>query len=153
MSSASKKWLEEPNKPMMPPSTYGLTLQVDFAWSKFRNIIASRGADGHLTPLYIQNFRPAKPQLRFERVADHTNIAKGTIHSFSISGDCILHGREIILKPLKRWKSEYNYLSHALGGTPISWIANSTLKVWDFVCVNSITQEPIAKLSANFWAL
>ncbi|RYO26078.1 hypothetical protein AA0113_g3943 [Alternaria arborescens] len=144
---------EESNKPTKPLSSHGLTLQVDFAWSKFRNIVASRGAGGELTPLYVQHFRPAKPQLRFERATDHMNIAKGTIHSFSISGDCIIHGREIILKPLKRWKTEYNYLSHALGGTPVSWIANSTLKVWDYVCINSATQEPIAKLSVNWWAL
>jgi hypothetical protein len=153
MSIASETAWEEPNKPMMPPSSHCLTLQVDFAWSKFRNTIASKGPNGQLTPLYIQHFRPAKPQLRFERANDHNTIAKGTIHGFSISGDCIIHGQELILKPLKRWKTEYNYLSHALDGTPISWIANSSLKVWDYVCVNSITQEPIAKFSVNLWAL
>ncbi|KAL1795601.1 hypothetical protein ACET3X_005825 [Alternaria dauci] len=144
---------EEPNMPTVPLSSHGLTLQVDFAWSKFRNIVASRGTGGQLTPLYIQHFRPAKPQLRFERAADHKDIGKSTIHSFSISGDCIVHGREIVLKPLKRWKTEYNYLSHALGGTAVSWIANSTLKVWDFVCIKSVTQEPIAKFTVNWWAL
>lgn len=157
---------------MSPLSPGGLTLQVDFAWSKFRNIVASKGADQQLTPLYVQHFRPAKPQLRFERATDHTIIAKGTIRkstyiiykafsdsvlrrldNFSISGDCIIHGQEVILKPLKRWKTKYNYLSHALDGIPITWTANSTMKVWDFVCINSATQESIAKFSVNLWAM
>ncbi|KAI4663080.1 uncharacterized protein J4E79_004394 [Alternaria viburni] len=143
----------EPVDSMSPLSPSGLTLQVDFAWSKFRNIVASKGAGQQLTPLYVQHFRPAKPQLRFERASDQTIIAKGTIHSFSISGDCIIHGQEVILKPLKRWKTKYNYLSHALGGIPITWTANSTMKVWDFVCINSATQESIAKFSVNLWAM
>ncbi|KAI4621937.1 hypothetical protein J4E81_010914 [Alternaria sp. BMP 2799] len=145
--------LAEPVGSMGPLSSSGLILQVDFAWSKFRNVVASKGADQQLTPLYVQHFRPAKPQLRFERASDHTIIAKGTIHSFSISGDCIIHGQEVILKPLKRWKTKYNYLSHALGGIPITWTANSTMKVWDFVCINSATQESIAKFSVNLWAM
>ncbi|KAI4666936.1 uncharacterized protein J4E88_010357 [Alternaria novae-zelandiae] len=148
--------LAEPAEPvgsMGPLSSSGLTLQVDFAWSKFRNVVASKGVDQQLTPLYVQHFRPAKPQLRFERASDQTIIAKGTIHSFSISGDCIIHGQEVILKPLKRWKTKYNYLSHALGGIPITWTANSTMKVWDFVCINSATQESIAKFSVNLWAM
>ncbi|KAI4916217.1 hypothetical protein J4E85_010305 [Alternaria conjuncta] len=143
----------EPVDSMSPLSPSGLTLQVDFAWSKFRNIVASKGAGQQLTPLYVQHFRPAKPQLRFERASDQTIIAKGTIHSFSISGDCIIHGQEVILKPLKRWKTKYNYLSQALGGVPITWTANSTMKVWDFVCINSATQESIAKFGVNLWAM
>ncbi|KAI4643381.1 uncharacterized protein J4E78_009850 [Alternaria triticimaculans] len=143
----------EPVDSMSPLSPSGLTLQVDFAWSKFRNIVASKGAGQQLTPLYVQHFRPAKPQLRFERASDQTIIAKGTIHSFSISGDCIIHGQEVILKPLKRWKTKYNYLSQALDGVPITWTANSTMKVWDFVCINSATQESIAKFSVNLWAM
>jgi hypothetical protein len=27
------------------------------------------------------------------------------------------------------------------------------MKVWDFVCVNSATQEPIAKFGVNIWAV
>ena len=167
--------LAEPAEPvdsMSPLAPSGLTLQVNFAWSKFRNVVASKGADQQLTPLYVQHFRPAKPQLRFERASDHTIIAKGTIRkfdcttckthsdsllrrldSFSISGDCIIHGQEVILKPLKRWKTKYNYLSQVLDGVPITWTANSTMKVWDFVCINSATQESIAKFSVNLWAM
>lgn len=138
-----------------PDTSQGLTLQIDFAWSKFRNQISEKNGD-HLEPLYIQHFRPAKPQLRFESVSDNSHIASGTIHSFSISADCTIRGHEIALKPLKRWKTEYNYLSKTLasgsGPVPITWIANSSMKIWDFVCLNA-NQLPIAKFSVNIWAL
>jgi len=136
-----------------PPTAHSLTLQVNYIWGKFRNEIFSKDADGHVTPLYDMHFRLLKPQLRFIRVVDKAQIAKGTVNGFSISGECMIHDRKLTLKPLKRWKTQYNYLSHALDGVPISWIANSSMTVWDFVCVNSVTQEPIAKFAVNLWAL
>jgi hypothetical protein len=134
----------------------GLTLQVDFAWSKFRNIISEKNGST-LTPLYIQHFRPTKPQLRFDSAHNNANMATGTINNFSISGECTLHSKTITLKPLKRWKTEYNYLSSTLSPdpstpVPISWIANSSLKIWDFVCLDA-NHLPIAKFSVNWWAL
>lgn len=135
----------------------GLALQVDFAWSKFRNTVSEKNGDD-LKPLYIQHFRPTKPQLRFESAIDGSNIATGIIHSFSISGDCTIRGYEINLKPLKRLKTQYNYLSRAFAsGTnsvpvAITWTANCSLKRWNFICLDS-DQLPIAKFSVNVWAL
>jgi hypothetical protein len=134
----------------------GLTLQVDFAWSKFRNIVSEKNGN-QLTPLYIQHFRPTKPQLRFEDASNKMQIATGVINNVSIAAECTLHGQTIAIKPLKKWKTAYNYLSTAVSTTSspvaISWIANSSLKVWDFVCLDSATQTPIAKFSVNWWAL
>ena len=143
----------EPQSPTKPLASHGLHLQVNFLWTKFRNEISAKRPNGSVLPLYVMHRRPTKPQLRYERASDKTYIGKGSINTFSISGDCIIHGQEVILKPLKRWKTQYNYLSHALGGLPVSWIADCTLKLWNFVCINSDTQEPIAKFSVNFWAL
>lgn len=148
---------QHPDSPIQHFDTpTGLTLQVDFAWSKFRNIISEKNGD-QLTPLYIQHFRPTKPQLRFDTAHDNVNMASGTIHNLSISAECVLHGKTIPLKPLKRWKTQYNYLSTALSPdpsapVPISWIANSSLKLWDFVCLDA-NQIAIAKFSVNWWAL
>jgi hypothetical protein len=133
----------------------GLTLQVDFAWSKFRNIVSEKNGD-QLTPLYIQHFRPTKPQLRFETAHDNVKIASGTIKNISISAECELNGKTIELKPLARWKTKYNYLSTTLSpdSSPvaISWITSSSMKIWDFICVDA-NQIAIAKFSVNIWAM
>jgi hypothetical protein len=130
---------------------------VDFAWSKFRNVISEKSSTGQLTPLYIQHFRPTKPQLRFDSASDNKQVATGVIKSVAISADVTLNGHAIALQPLKRWKTQYNYLSSTLSPdpntpAPVSWIANSSLKLWDFVCLDA-NQLPIAKFSVNIWAL
>ncbi|KAJ4985358.1 hypothetical protein SVAN01_09113 [Stagonosporopsis vannaccii] len=134
----------------------GVTLQVDFAWSKFRNIVSEKDGD-KLTPVYIQHFRPTKPQLRIEDATNSTQISTGTINNVSIAAECTIHGHKIDIKPLKKWKTAYNYLSSTLSSsgspTPITWITTSSMKIWDFICIDSTTQAPIAKFSVNFWAL
>ena len=62
------------------------------------------------------------------------------------------------IKPLKRWRTQYNYLSHAIPSVnsdpvPVNWVAKCSLKLWNFVCINTQTQEPIAKFSVNIWAI
>lgn len=146
--------------PGSPPTHFetpsGATLQVDFAWSKFRNIVSVKDGD-KLTPVYIQHFRPTKPQLRIEDATTNTPVSTGTINNVSISAECTIHGHTIDIKPLKRWKTAYNHLSTALSSTggpvPITWVTSSSLKIWDFVCLDSTTQTPIARFSVNWWAL
>ncbi|KAL6704920.1 hypothetical protein ACN47E_007465 [Coniothyrium glycines] len=156
---------EEALHPYHASEPKGLHLVVDFTWSKFRNIINEKTADGRVQPLYIQHFRATKPQLKFGRAdpSDATkevdaNFATGVINSVAIDGESTINGRSIHIKPLKRWRTQYNYLSHAIRSStsapvPVNWIAKCTLKVWDFVCINAQTQEPIAKFSVNFWAV
>lgn len=145
-----------PDSPLKDYETpTGAHFQVDFAWTKFRNVVSEKIGD-QLTPVYIQHFRPLKPQLRIDDAATNTQISTGTIHKFRIAAECIIHGRAIEIKPLSKWKSAYNYLSPTLspsGPVAISWITNSNLKTWDFICVDSATQTPIAKFAANWWAL
>lgn len=154
MSTSPKLTSGEQFQPLSPN---GLTLQIDFAWSKFRNVVSEK--DGlQLTPLYIQHFRALKPNLLFDRAADNTQFATGTINNISIAASCTIGTQTIPIKPLKRWKTQYNYLSNAFStpsspAIPISWIANSTLKTWDFVCLDATTQMPIAKFAVNFWAM
>lgn len=160
MSQTSETTQTTPQLPDSPIQHFdtptGLTLQVDFAWSKFVNTVSEKDGD-NLTPVYIQHFRPTKPQLRFDSAPDNVNIASGTINNVSISAECTIRSQNITLKPLKRWKTQYNYLSTALSPdpntpAPISWIANSSLKIWDFVCLDA-NQMPIAKFSVNWWAV
>lgn len=134
----------------------GLHLRVDFAWSKFKNIISEMNGD-QSTPIYIQHFRPLKPQLRLDNASDNQQIATGTINTFAIGAECTVNSQNIAIKPVKRWKTHYNYLSTNLSSdpsapTPITWITNSSMKIWDFVCLDA-NQIAIAKFSVNFWAL
>lgn len=143
-----------------PPKDFetpkGVTLQVDFIWSKFRNIVSEKDGD-NLTPVYIQHFRPTKPQLRIEDATNNTQISTGTINNVSIAAEFTIHGQKIDIKPLKKWKTAYNYLSSTLSSTgspvPITWITTNSMKIWDFHCIDSTTQASIAKFSVNFWAL
>lgn len=143
-----------------PPTNFetpqGVTLQVDFAWSKFRNVVSEKDGD-KLTPLYIQRFRATKPQLRIEDAATNTPISTGTINNVSIAAECTIHGQQIDIKPLKKWVTAYNYLSTTLSTTgspvPITWVTTNSLKIWDFICLDSTTQKPLAKFSVNWWAV
>ena len=145
-----------------PPTPPGLHLQIDFSYRKFKNLVSEK-ANNTLTPLYAQRFGVLKPQLKYDALAPDgtapTSIGTGTIMNVSISAECTLHGETIDLKPLKRWKTQYNYLSRAFSHSdngnpvPITWVTETSLKIWDWVCINSATQEPIAKMSVNLWAL
>jgi hypothetical protein len=86
-----------------PSAPDGLVLHVDFKWSKFHSIISEESGQNR-TPRYIQHFRPSKPQLRFNSADDSTQIGSGAYSQISISGDCMVNGRAIELKPLKRSK-------------------------------------------------
>ncbi|CAI6331974.1 unnamed protein product [Periconia digitata] len=146
-----------PESPLKDSATStGAVLQIDFAWSKFRNIVSEKNGK-QLTPVYIQHFRPFKPQLRVEDVATKTQISTSVINNISIAAECSINGKSIEIKPLRKLKTAYNYLSTTLSSTgkpiPISWVATSDMKTWDFVCIDSTTQDPIAKLSANWWAI
>ncbi|KAH9871033.1 hypothetical protein J1614_006607 [Plenodomus biglobosus] len=182
MSSAPKSSSPEPDT-ITPLAPSGLHLQIDFLYKKFQNRISSK-QDSTLTPLYIQHFGFTKPQLRFDSLASGTavQIGTGTANIVSIDSECVLHGHHIALKPLKRWKTEYNYLSpyHSAVSTsaasttsaspatsdpspgtsaleqpriPITWLISMGLKTLELVCLDSATQEPIAKLVVNIWAL
>ncbi|KAF2027855.1 hypothetical protein EK21DRAFT_35689, partial [Setomelanomma holmii] len=131
---------------------HGLTLQVNFAWSKFRNIVSTKSPSGSLTPLYIQHFRPTKPNLRIEDASSGAEIATGTIHAVRVSAETTVNGNTLHLKPVSRWATHYNYLSPALGSQQVEWITTVSAKIWDFVCLDSY-QLPVAKFSVNLWAV
>lgn len=149
---------DEPQSPLKDYDTpTGLTLQVDFAWTKFKNTISEKSSTGQLTPLYIQHFRPTKPNLLFDHADTNKQFATGSIKGVAISADCKIDDQDIALKPLSRWYTKYNYLSTVLspdGSTPmaVTWQTNSSMKTWNFVCLDA-NQLPIAKFSVNLWAL
>lgn len=133
-----------------------LTLQIDFSWANFQNRISQKTSTS-LIPLYVQHFRPTNPQLRFDLAPSNTSIATAVIPGVSIASSCTIRGQKIPISPLSRLKTAYGYSSRVLSSSPdhpvtISWVANGTMKTWDFVCLDE-KQLPIAKFSLNSWAL
>ena len=160
LSSESRTALVDPSQhfatdeKMLAPQP-NLSLQVDFEWSKFRNTISEKNGQ-QLHPLFIQHFRKSKLHLNFESVADGSEIATSVMHTFNIHAECMIRGQEIKIQPLSRLKTRYNYLSHTLSPSaepvPITWVTETSKKIWDFVCLDA-NQLPLAKFSVNIWAL
>ena len=121
---------------------------------RFKNLITAKD-DPESKPIYIMEFKTLKPQLVFKS-ADNSSFASGTLHPISINAECDLRGQLIALKALKRFKTSYSHLSYAFSDTdapvPMSWTSTSGFKTWDFICLDP-QQNPVAKFSANIWAL
>ncbi|KAL8720195.1 MAG: hypothetical protein Q9181_007950 [Wetmoreana brouardii] len=133
------------------------TLQADFTWRKWQAVISDRSNPSK--PIYIVHYRPfaISSQIVFKSATDDTTVGTGTLHAFSINADYKLHGRKGQIKALKRWKTAYTHLSSAYSDTDTSltamtWASSSNFKTWDFICLDS-QQMPVAKFSANLWAV
>ncbi|KAL8691433.1 MAG: hypothetical protein Q9218_003335 [Villophora microphyllina] len=132
------------------------TLQADFAWRKWHTLISD--ASDSSRPIYVVHYRPfaMSSNLIFKSAADDNTIGTGTLHAVSINAHYDLHGRKGTIKALKRWKTAYTYLSSAYADgeslATMTWTSNSDFKTWDFICLDS-QQMPVAKFSANLWAL
>jgi hypothetical protein len=144
----------EPTRQQGSPSH--TTLKVDFSWMKYRAFIADHADPSK--PLYIVHFQTIKkPHLIFKDETDETTIGTGSLHAFRIDADFEVDGHKGELKAFKRWTTEYTHLSRALSknGSPATmrWTSASDFTTWDFICVNDEDQEPVAKFSANIWAV
>ncbi|KAH6667626.1 hypothetical protein B0J14DRAFT_602702 [Halenospora varia] len=130
------------------------TLQVDFSWRKFKSLVTEK--DDPNKPLYIVDFKALKPELVFRNAADDSIFGTGTLHYVSIHADCEVRGKHTQIKALKRWKTSYEHLSHAYSDSdepvPMTWTSSCDFKNWDFICLDQ-NQLPVAKFSANFWAI
>ncbi|TVY71257.1 hypothetical protein LSUE1_G007152 [Lachnellula suecica] len=148
--AASSMTNEQPTSP-----NENHTLQIDFSWGKFKSRIFEKN-DPESKSLYILDYHCLSPHLVFKSTSDNSTIGIGKVHAISIDADCEVHGRPIKLKALKRFKTQYTHLSPAFSDTdtpvPMTWTSSSDFKTWDFICLDE-HQNPVAKFSANIWAL
>ena len=136
-----------------PPENY--TLQVDFAWRKYKVLITEKTDTSK--PLYIadcHNFR--KPHLVFKR-QDGSTFGTGSLQVIGINADCELDGNPMLIKALKRWTTKYEHISHTLkneDGSPVrlTWSSSSGWKNWDFICSDE-QGHAVAKFSGHIWAV
>ena len=149
--------------PTMPsPTTTEPKLQVDFSWRKFKTRVSdtTTGKD-----VFVVDTNFLAPDLEFfyaeenssssSKTAKGASFGTGNIHTFKIDAECKVHGREIKLKPLKRFTTHYTHLSHAFAEEPtvLEWTTTSSFTNWDFICLDQKTQEPLARFSSNIWAV
>ena len=131
------------------------TLQVDFSWKKFQTLITEH--DKPSDPIYIVDYRTVKsPHIIFKSATDKKTIGTGTLHPISINANYEIQGQKGTLKALKRFQTVYSYLSQAFSENDspatMTWTCSCGFKTWDFICLDE-QQMPVAKFSANVWAV
>ncbi|KAJ5438599.1 uncharacterized protein N7458_009597 [Penicillium daleae] len=136
-------------------SSQSHTLAVDFTWRKLRTLITD-ASESNPTPLYTVDCNILTNNLTFKTPQNDQIIGSGSAHAISISPDYQLHGVKGTLKAQKRLRTIYTHMSTAFSdtGAPVkmTWTSQSGFRTWDFICVDE-KQEPVARFSANMWAL
>lgn len=140
-----------------PSSGENPTLHINFTWKNFKALVTEQNSN---EPSYIIDYNTFKsPHLVFHPADDKTKvIGSGTLHPISINAKYELHGQKGKLKALRRWVTSYTHLSHnyrdSEDGSPaaMTWTSATHFKTWDFICLDE-KKNPVAKFSANCWAL
>ncbi|KAJ5984035.1 hypothetical protein N7481_006134 [Penicillium waksmanii] len=146
--------------PVHIQSSQSQALLVDFKWSKLKFIVSSEAERGEATPLYHVALQVVMaPHLRFKAIEGNgveREVGTGTVHTFGISPDYELYGKPATLKAQKRFRTYYTHMSTVFSDTQepvkMTWTSNTDFKGWDFICVDH-NQVPVAKYSANLWAV
>lgn len=147
------------NVPSHIEASQSQALLVDMAWKKFKFLVKDAN-NPEASPLYNVGFQMVMaPHLRFKAIesnGEEREIGTGTVHTFSISPEYELHGRQDTLKAQKRFRTHYSHMSTVFSDTQepvkMTWTSNTDFKGWDFVCVDH-NQIPVAKFSSNLWAI
>lgn len=145
--------LEPPQK--LQDGSEAYALYFDFQWRKWQCSVTESPKSAN--PVYIVDVNSFKsPHLTFKRQPDGATIATGTLHVVDISADCVLNGKPMLIKALKRLETKYEHLSQNLTndkGLPMrmTWTSSSGWKKWDFICLDE-DKVAVAKFSLNIWA-
>lgn len=131
------------------------TLQIDFSWKKWKALITEH--DKPSNPVYIVDFNTVRsPHIIFKSATDDITVGTGTLHPISINADYEIRGHKGTLKALKRFRTVYTHLSQAFSDNDapatMKWTTGYSFKTWDFICQDE-QQMPVAKFSANMWAV
>lgn len=148
-----------PSAPAHVQASQSQALLVDMAWKKLKFLIKDAN-NPEATPLYNVALQMVMaPHLRFKAIEGNgmeREVRSGTVHTFSISPDYELYGQPATLKAQKRFSTYYTHMSTVFSDTDepvkMTWTSNTDFKGWDFICVDH-NQNPVAKFSANLWAV
>lgn len=102
------------------------TYKVDFTWKKLKGIITDNKTDAHVMDIDCKKF--TKPHAVFKDPEDNT-IGTASFNLVSIHAECEVRGRTKRVQAMKRWATQYTYLSDAFadGGLPVPmyWTSSS----------------------------
>ncbi len=146
-----------PHKDLDAPST----LQVEWSWKKWQSRIYSPSSPSNT--IYTIHYNTFKcPHLTVKPGPSSPNtttiIGTGTLHPISINAGYTIHNKKGKLKALKRWTTEYTYLSYAYASSPegppapMRWTSSCHLNTWDFICLDE-HEMPVAKFAAKWVGL
>lgn len=112
------------------PGTPGL--RIDFAWKKFKSSITDAQTG---EPFLIVKYKANRRQLEFQSATDDNVVGNGQINYVSINCEAVIRGRRTQVKALKRFKTQYTFLSHAYSTDPgkpavMTWESSSNWKTW-----------------------
>lgn len=103
------------------------TYKVDFVWKNFKGVITDNKTNEYV--MGIDCKRITKPQLKFFKGSKENVIGTASLNSVSIHAECEIRGRAKRIQAMKRWTTEYTYLSDAFadGGLPVAmyWTSSS----------------------------
>lgn len=100
--------------------------KVDFTWKKLKGVITDSKTNAHIMDIDCKKF--TKPHAIFKTPEDET-IGTASFNVVSIHAECEVRGRPKRIQAMKRWTTEYTYLSDAFanGGLPVPmyWTSRS----------------------------
>jgi hypothetical protein len=109
-----------------PPPSDTAGYKVDFTWKKLKGIVTDNQTNEHI--MDINCSKMTKPHLKFQSPQNET-IGTANFHAVSIHAECEVRGRPKKIQAMKRWTTEYTYLSDAFanGGSPVPmyWTSSS----------------------------
>jgi hypothetical protein len=107
-----------------PSDTAGY--KVDFTWKKLKGIVTDNQTNEHIMDVDCSKLK--KPHLKFQNPQNET-IGTANFHAVSIHAECEVRGQPKKIQAMKRWTTEYTYLSDAFanGGSPVPmyWTSKS----------------------------
>lgn len=139
---------------MTDTSVDGSRLRCDFSWKSWKTTVTNAATEETFA---IVHYHYGLWKVNFHTGDDQTRFGKGNIPCVSINADCEHRGREMKVKALKRWSTQYTHLSAAYSEdakTPMEmrWTSQSSFKDWDFICLNE-REEAVAKFTCKIWGL
>jgi hypothetical protein len=109
----------------MPSSTGQDAYKIDFVWKNFKGVITDNKTNVHIMDIDSRGMR--KPQIKFSKGWEA--IGTASLNTVSIHAECEIRGRAKKIQAMKRWTTEYTYLSDAFadGGQPVAmyWTSSS----------------------------